>query len=334
MILGMDISFWQAVIDWKEAARKGIKFAFIRISQRGIDTFFKRNWQGAKEAGILRGAYHFCHPHTTYAWQVDHMIQYMDGDYGELPPVCDFEDKTDAIGLDYIHKFLGRLDTKWNEGKLAKYRDQFGNYPMDMWRKPILYTGNDAWERMRFAKESYWALGYPLWISHPIPKKYGIIGIPEDVLSGQRTPDYPDPWMAMGVKPAFWQITYKGDGKYYGVGSLDLDLNVFLGTEKELLYMAGIGEMPEQPAPKEAKTVATKANMPSTFLRVRNRPEQYKGHTLAVGRSVPMELLRPDKIVGIDAIVENRIEYWNVKVDKYEGYVSASDKYTEVIAWT
>ena len=333
MILGIDVSFWQKEIDWEKVARAGIKFAFIRISQRGIDNYFKRNWAGAKAAGILRGAYHFCHPHTTYAWQVDHMIKYMDGDYGELPPVCDFEDKTNAIGLDYIKSFLGRLDTKWNQAKLAPFRDSYGNYPMELWRKPILYTGNDAWERMYLAKQSYWALGYPLWISHPIPNMYGVIGIPEVVLSGERYPNYPDPWKKMGVPPAFWQHTYKGDGKFYGVSSLDLDMNIFLGSEKELLYMAGIGEMPEQPAPKVPKTIATRVDMPADFLRFRTRPEFYKGHTLAAGKGVPMELIQPSKVVGIDPIAKDRIEWWYVKFSDYKGYVSASPKYTEIIAW-
>ncbi|NPV77892.1 MAG: hypothetical protein HPY59_16145, partial [Anaerolineae bacterium] len=64
--LGIDVSFWQdnnntpQQIDWNKAKKAGAVFAFIKASQATFtDSDFEYNWQNAKTAGILRGAYHF-----------------------------------------------------------------------------------------------------------------------------------------------------------------------------------------------------------------------------------------------------------------------------------
>ena len=63
---GIDVSKWQAKIDWKAVADAGIDFAIIRCGYRGSSTgvivedpYFKANIQGATANGIKVGVYFF-----------------------------------------------------------------------------------------------------------------------------------------------------------------------------------------------------------------------------------------------------------------------------------
>lgn len=63
---GIDVSKWQAHIDWNAVATAGIDFAIIRVGYRGSatgvlveDPYFKANISGATKAGIKVGVYFF-----------------------------------------------------------------------------------------------------------------------------------------------------------------------------------------------------------------------------------------------------------------------------------
>ncbi len=64
--VGIDVSSHQGSIDWKAVADAGIEYAFIRVGYTGYKTGVMTkdhnaaaNLKGAKEAGILVGAYYF-----------------------------------------------------------------------------------------------------------------------------------------------------------------------------------------------------------------------------------------------------------------------------------
>lgn len=71
---GIDVSKWQGDIDWKKVKAAGVDFAIIRVGYRSsssgniaIDSKFKQNIEGAKEAGIEHiGVYMFSQA-ITYA---------------------------------------------------------------------------------------------------------------------------------------------------------------------------------------------------------------------------------------------------------------------------
>lgn len=65
-VLGIDVSVHQGQIDWQKVADAGIQFVFVRLGYRGYETGLlhtdKRaveNLQGAREAGLLVGAYFY-----------------------------------------------------------------------------------------------------------------------------------------------------------------------------------------------------------------------------------------------------------------------------------
>ena len=63
---GVDVSAYQADIDWQAVAADGIDFAMIRVGWRGNtdgylheDICFEQNWAGTQEAGLPCGVYFF-----------------------------------------------------------------------------------------------------------------------------------------------------------------------------------------------------------------------------------------------------------------------------------
>lgn len=94
-IHGIDVSHYQRTIDWKTVAKqKKVHFAFIKATE-GVnykDSIFQKNWAGAKEAGLIRGAYHFFKPNASVEWQIKNFIQQVRLEKGDFPPVLDVED--------------------------------------------------------------------------------------------------------------------------------------------------------------------------------------------------------------------------------------------------
>ena len=90
---GIDVSHHQAEVNWDTVAAQGIDFAFIKATegQDFRDNCFIQNWQELKRVGIKRGAYHFFHPTLSAKVQANNFIQTVDMDFGDLPPVLDFE---------------------------------------------------------------------------------------------------------------------------------------------------------------------------------------------------------------------------------------------------
>ena len=65
-IRGIDVSKYQADVDWKKVADEGVKFAIVRMGFRGmnegtleVDPYFVKNVEGATAAGIDVGVYFF-----------------------------------------------------------------------------------------------------------------------------------------------------------------------------------------------------------------------------------------------------------------------------------
>ena len=98
MVTGIDVSHWQndkstpQKMDFAKAVKNGAKFVFIKVSERGaIDPDFEYNWKSAKDAGLLRGGYHFLRWDLSGLLQARIFCDILADDPGELPPVADFE---------------------------------------------------------------------------------------------------------------------------------------------------------------------------------------------------------------------------------------------------
>jgi len=151
-VFGLDVSHYQGVIRWDSIERvKGefpLDFMFIR-STTGIDddTRFKQNWRNAKNAGFLRGAYHYYRPDENSLKQADNFISMVKLDKGDLPPVLDIERISSKQNLDSLKSGLKR----W----LVTVEKHYGV-------KPIIYSGESFYTD--FLKQEF--EGYTLWIAN------------------------------------------------------------------------------------------------------------------------------------------------------------------------
>jgi len=195
---GTDVSRFQGRIYWDEAARNGIRFAWIKATEGGdrVDPRFDENWRGAAAAGVPRGAYHFyywCRPAIEQArW----FIRNVPKTRGALPPVLDME-WTPFSPTCTIRPPAEQVRAE----ALIFLRMLEAHYGM----RPVIYSTPDFFERNGMDR-----LGnYEFWLR-------STAGHPSGTYPGHR-------W-------TFWQ--YTGTGLAPGFFT-DVDLNVFNGSEAQ-----------------------------------------------------------------------------------------------------
>lgn len=191
---GIDVSYYQATIDWQRVRRAGIRFAFIRLADGAAlrDSMFATNWVESRRAGVLRGAYLFFRPEQSIADQADLMIAAMRNRASDdLPPVIDIE-----VDGGLAPPIVAARARAW----IDRVREALGV-------EPIVYTGGDLWRN----GGAYLLGAQPLWLAHYT----------------QTCPTLPSPW----TRWTFWQHTDRG--AVPGIeGAVDLDL--FAGSLGEL----------------------------------------------------------------------------------------------------
>ena len=111
-----------------------------------VDPLFKRNWKKAKEAGIVRGAYHFFQPRKDGKAQADHFFRHVKLESGDLPPVLDIEK-----GWNIPAAKIQSEVQEWLDAMEQAYGV-----------KPIIYTYVTFYEKYLKGKFD----DYPLWIAH------------------------------------------------------------------------------------------------------------------------------------------------------------------------
>lgn len=153
LIHGIDVSRYQSIISWdavKEMKVKNVQLGFVFIkATEGIvntDPQFRRNWKKSKQAGMIRGAYHFFLATKDGREQAENFISAVDLEEGDLPPVVDIE-QTYGVSLPVLKK------------ELKEWLDVIEYY---YGVKPIIYTNVDFYSRC-LGKEFN---SYPLWAAH------------------------------------------------------------------------------------------------------------------------------------------------------------------------
>jgi lysozyme len=198
-IHGIDISRWQGNIDWHTVRRSdAVHFAFIKATEGGdhVDPLFFQNWEGAKRAGVPRGAYHFvywCRPaHEQMLW----FRRVVPNDPTSLPPVLDLEwnnhSKTCPNGAS---KETARAMTAVMLREMEAHTG----------KRPIIYTDMNFYNDVlkgHFRDYHFWPRSVP---RHPAPR-------------------FTDRnW-------TFWQYTAKG--RVPGIGE-EVDRNAFNGSRRQ-----------------------------------------------------------------------------------------------------
>ena len=151
--IGLDVSEYQGEISWSYVdtleQKYPIDFVFIRatVGRDRKDFQFKRNWIGAKENKMIRGAYHYYRPNENSIEQADLFIKTVTLQKGDLPPVLDIEKLPKNQSLDSLKKGLKR----W----LLRVENHYKV-------RPIIYTGERYYSD--FLKEEFGE--YLFWIAN------------------------------------------------------------------------------------------------------------------------------------------------------------------------
>lgn len=213
-VLGIDISKWDGNWDATKAKQAGATFVFVKSSQATYtDPQFVANWQKAKDAGLLRGAYHYLDYTKPGVDQANYMADLLKDDPGEIPPVIDYElrrtDNNPTAALGFLKDFLDQLSRR-----TELYADASV-------KRPMIYSGPGFWtEYGDQTKRDYW-IQFPLWNAHWTTSSGPII---------------PPPWTLW----QFWQFSSKGPGEAFGSESLTMDMDRFNGTLNELMEFSGM----------------------------------------------------------------------------------------------
>ena len=192
---GVDVSRWQGDIDWQELRSQGANFVYIKATDGGdhLDPMFKKNWRGAAQAGMKRGAYHFFYWCRTAGEQADWFIRNVPKVEGALPPVIDVEWNGES-------RCRKRPSPERVREKMQVFMDRLEAH---YGQRPVIYTAPDFYaDNLKGAFKDY-----PFWLR-------AVAQHPSKVYPGRK-------WV-------FWQ--YSGSGLSHGVDGR-IDLNVFHGSE-------------------------------------------------------------------------------------------------------
>lgn len=125
MMKGIDVSKWQGKIDWQRVKAAGIEFAIIRAgygsSADQKDSFFERNYAGAKAAGLHVGAYWYSYANSfrEAIEEAKAFQRVIAGKQFDMPVYFDMEEKDQLeAGRDFCS---GLIRTFCNEMEKAGY---------------------------------------------------------------------------------------------------------------------------------------------------------------------------------------------------------------------
>ena len=210
MVYGIDVSYAQKLVDWAAVKRargftftrktgvpikvdEPIAFAMIKVSGGEIghpftDPQFRRNWNGAGEAGLPRGAYHFMNGTLPGPAQAEWFLNALNEAGGltdqDLLPVVDVEwpaDRPTSFSLAELGKYIDRVEAALNA-------------------PCMIYTGGWYWDPIGGSKARF--SENPLWLAAYTAKQ----------------PAPPTPW----EETAMWQ--FAATGKLAGI-ERPVDLN-------------------------------------------------------------------------------------------------------------
>jgi len=159
VVLGLDVSDHQPVVDWSTVASEGAQFAYVKATEGTgfVNPDFTSQYDGAYQAGLLRGAYHFALPNeSTGAEQASYFVANGGGwtDDGQtLPGALDIE--YNPYGAECYGLSQSAM-VSW----IASFDDTYQALT-SVW--PVIYTDAGWWDTCtggygRFASQD------PLWM--------------------------------------------------------------------------------------------------------------------------------------------------------------------------
>ncbi|PSM41935.1 hydrolase [Streptomyces dioscori] len=159
---GHDVSSHQKNVNWSSAKSKGAKFVYVKATESHTyrNPYFAQQYDGARNAGIIRGAYHFALPHKSSGTkQAAYFVRNGGGwraDGWTLPPALDIEyNPYDKKKKCYGLSKSGMVN--WIRAFSNEVKRQTG-------RRPVIYTNHNWWKTCT-GNSAAFASNHPLWLA-------------------------------------------------------------------------------------------------------------------------------------------------------------------------
>ncbi|MFD9443010.1 lysozyme [Streptomyces sp. NPDC060006] len=202
---GHDVSSHQKNVNWPAAKSKGAAFVYVKATESTTyrNPYFDGQYNGAREAGIIRGAYHFALPHRSSGTAQAAYFLRNGGDWRAdgwtLPPALDIE--YNPYGANKCYGLSKGRIVGWIKAFSDEVKRQTG-------RRPVIYTNRDWWRTCTGDSPAF--ADHPLWLA-----RYSA---------------------SAGPLPAGWEFwTF---WQYDNSGSLPGDQNLFNGSPSRLKRFA------------------------------------------------------------------------------------------------
>jgi lysozyme len=216
---GPDVARYQhpqgAAIHWQRVAESGAAFAFVKATESTTYTnpYFADDYAAARDAGLVRSAYHYARPKADLATARDQARFFVRtagraDEKGDLPLTLDLEQSGGLAPktlIAWAHAFVDEVTALTN-------------------RPVIVYTYPYFWQRAMADTTDFADL--PLWIA--------------SYRSGGPKEPLPGGWSSW----TFWQ--YTANGRIPGIAAA-VDRSKFAGTADELAALAD--PTPPEPEP-------------------------------------------------------------------------------------
>ncbi|MFF4498912.1 lysozyme [Streptomyces sp. NPDC001401] len=205
---GHDVSSHQKNVNWSSAKAKGARFVYVKATESTNyrNPYFSQQYNGARSAGIIRGAYHFALPNkssgrTQAAYFVRNGGRWS-ADGWTLPPALDIEYNP----YNAKHKCYGM-----SKASMVSWIKSFsGEVKRLTGRHPVIYTTTHWWNTCTGGSRAF-AANHALWIARHTSADAGSL---------------PAGW-------SFWTFWQYGNS-----GSLPGDQNLFNGSQAQLRKFA------------------------------------------------------------------------------------------------
>ncbi|MFI6928766.1 lysozyme [Streptomyces sp. NPDC050287] len=205
---GHDVSSHQKNVDWQQSKARGARFVYVKATESHTyrSPYFGQQYNGARSAGIIRGAYHFALPdkssgRTQAAYFVRNGGAWT-ADGWTLPPALDIEYNP----YDKKHKCYGL-----SKPKMVSWIKSFSDETKRLTgRRPVIYTTAHWWNTCTGGSRAF-AANHALWVARYNAADAGAL---------------PGGW-------SFWTIWQYDNG-----GGLPGDQNLFNGSLSRLRAFA------------------------------------------------------------------------------------------------
>lgn len=162
---GHDVSSHQKRVDWRKAKNRGARFVYIKATEATgyRNPYFTQQYNGSRNAGLIRGAYHFAVPNQSSGRRQAAYFVRHGGDWSAdgrtLPPALDIEHNP------YSTRRCSGMSRRAMVAWIRSFSDEVKRRTG---RRPVIYTTTHWWNVCTGGSRAF-ASNHALWLARWSP---------------------------------------------------------------------------------------------------------------------------------------------------------------------